>query len=88
MARKDIKEEIILRDKEILRAAMAERGMTQVKLAQRLGVLQNTISSSINRERMSLDGFKRILNAMGYAVAVIDKRSGDVCWVVDEDLQK
>lgn len=85
MARKDIKEEIILKDKEILRTAMSERGMTQVKLAERIGIGQNAVSATINRDRMSLDGFKRILNAMGYAVAVIDKQSGDVKWVVDSD---
>lgn len=85
MARKEIKEEIILKDKEILRTAMSERGMTQVKLAKRLGVLQNTISASVTRERISLALFNRLLNAMGYAVAVIDKQSGDVKWVVDSD---
>ena len=77
------KEDILMRDKDILKAAIASRGTSQVKLAALIGVRQNALSASINRERMSMDSFTRILNELGYAVAVIDKQSGDICWVVD-----
>ena len=76
-------EDILMRDKDILKAAIASRGTSQVKVAALIGIRQNALSASINRERMSMDSFTRILNELGYAVAVVDKQSGEVCWVVD-----
>jgi hypothetical protein len=35
-----------------------------------------------------LDLFSKYLNGMGYAVAVLDKSSGEVRWVVDPDEKK
>lgn len=78
-------QDIIMRDKDILKAAIAERGTSQVKLAKVIGIRQNALSASINRERMSMDSFTRILDELGYAVAVVDKRSGEVCWIVDSE---
>ena len=48
-------------------------------------MLQSSLSMNISREHISLDMFGRILNGMGYAVAVIDKDDGGVRWVVDTD---
>ena len=78
-----IKDEIIMNDKDILREAMAERGMTQVKLGEKLGMLQTAVSAGMKRDRISVEMFNRLLNGMGYAVAVIDKKDGHVRWVVD-----
>ena len=79
----DFEEEIVLSDKEILRAAVKERGTTQMELAERLGIRQNALSAKMTRERMSLGTFREVLNMMGYDVAVIDRDNGDVRWVVD-----
>ena len=76
-------EEIVLSDKAILRAALKERGTTQMELAERIGVRQNSLSAKMTRDRMSLDAFREVLNMMGYDVAVIDRDNGEVRWVVD-----
>ena len=82
---KKAKDDILMRDKDILKAAIAARGTSQVKVAKLIGIRQNALSASINRERMSMDSFNRILSELGYAVAVVDKHSGEVCWIVDGD---
>ena len=66
----------------ILKAAMKERGMMQVDLADRLGVLQSAVSGNVNRRRMSLEVFSTMLNAMEYDVAVVDRNTGEVVWKV------
>lgn len=80
-----VNEAEVLRDSMILRRAIEEKGITQTKLAARIGIKQNALSANICRDRMSLDNFKRILNALGYDVAVVDRESGDVRWIVDPD---
>ena len=82
---KKVKEEVLMNGKAIMREAMAERGVTQKELGARIGMLQTSISASLVRERVSLEMFSRLMNGMGYAVAVVDKQSGDVRWVVDEN---
>ena len=79
------KDDIILRDRDILKAAIEARGMSQVKLAKIIGIRQNALCASINRERMSMDSFIRILTELGYAVTVVDKQTGETCWVVDDE---
>ena len=68
---------------EIIKAALKERGMMQIDLADKLGVLQSSISGSINRKRVGLDVFCTILNAMDYDVAVVDRTTGEVMWKVE-----
>jgi len=69
-------------NKEILRAAMRERNMTQMKLADHLGMLQSSVSGNLNRPRMGLDVFIKILDAMDYDVVVVDRASREVMWQV------
>ena len=76
-------DEIVMNGREILRAAMKERGVTQSAVAEQLGEAQHGLSAKITRERMSLDTFRSVLNAVGYDVAVIDRENGEVRWVVD-----
>ena len=68
---------------DILRASMKERGITQVELADKLGILQSSLSGNINRRRMSLEVFREILDAMEYDVAVVDRRTGEIMWKVE-----
>lgn len=82
---KKVKEEVLLSGKEILKEAVKETGTTQKALGERLGMLQTAVSAGFARERISLDMFSRLLSGMGYAVAVIDKKDGNVRWVVDTD---
>lgn len=82
---KKVKEEIILNGKEILKEAAKESGTTQKELGERIGMSQTSVSAGLARERVSLEMFSRLLSGMGYAVAVIDKKDGNVRWVVDTD---
>ena len=79
------RDEVMMSGKDIIRTAIKGRGVKQRDLAEQLGMLQSSLSMSISREHISLDMFGRILNGMGYAVAVIDKDDGGVRWVVDTD---
>ena len=83
MARKVKEEEIlVLNEGDAIRSAMKERGMKQIELAEKLGMLQSGLSNSINRKHISVDVFKTILDAMGYDVAVVDRQTGEVKWKV------
>ena len=72
-----------LSDKVILRLAMKQRKATQVQLANRLGVKQSAMSGQMNRTRMSLGMFGRILGAMDYDVVIVDRNSGEPVWKLD-----
>ena len=72
-----------MEDKAILREAMAERSVSQKELGDRIGMGQTAVSANVRRDRMSLDMFSRLLNGMGYDVAVVDRESGEIRWVVD-----
>ena len=76
------KEAVVKEDVMILREAMKARGITQVVLADKLGVLQSSLSGSLNRKRSSMEVFCRLLNAMDYDVAVVDRETGEVVWKV------
>ena len=83
MARKVKEEEIlVLNEGDAIRSAMKERGMKQIELAEKLGMLQSGLSNSINRKHISVDVFKTILDAMGYDVAVVDRQTGEVKCIV------
>lgn len=79
----DIMDDIVLEDKDILRSAIRERNTTQKELGSKIGMSQTALSGNLTRDRMSLDNFKRMLNALDYDVAVIDRETGEVRWVVD-----
>lgn len=72
-----------LTDKEIMKEALAESGYTQKLLAEKLGMSQTGISGSMNRGRTSLPVFCKLLDVMGYDVAVVDRKDGTVRWIVD-----
>ena len=82
MAQKEKKEIQGMDSGMILKNAMKSRSMMQIDLADKLGVLQSSISGNINRKRMSLEVFNTMLNAMDYDVAVVDRETGEVMWKV------
>ena len=67
---------------KIMKEAMKERGMVQTKLAGQLGMSQHGLSENINRRRVGLEMFARILGAMGYDVTVTDRETGETKWAV------
>ena len=70
--------------REIMKEAMKERKLTQTKLAERIGMAQNGLSMGMNREKISLGMFRRILSGMDYEVAVIDRQTGEIKWTIGE----
>lgn len=67
-------------DRDIIKVARKARGMTQDVIAGRLGVKQNALSQGVNRSRMSLWMFSRVLNVLGYDVVVVDRDTGEPMW--------
>lgn len=70
-------------EKKIMREAMLKRGIKQSELAERLGMRQPSLSGNMNRTKIGLGVFTKILNVMGYDVAVVDRESGEALWTVD-----
>lgn len=73
----------ILNEQDVLRAAMLRRGTNQTKLADKMGMLRNGLSQNMSRKRISLEMFRRILDAMDYDVYVVDRKTNEVAWKVD-----
>ena len=67
-------------DRDIIRVARKERGTTQETIAGKLGIKQNALSQGVNRSRMSLWMFSRVLNALDYDIVVIDRETGEPMW--------
>lgn len=60
---------------QALRRARTDKGLTQIELADRLGVTRMTISRLENGETVSLETALRALAECGYAIAVAPKFS-------------
>ena len=72
-----------MNENKVMKASMKARCITQKELAEKLGTTQNNLSGNMNRVRTSMDVFKGVLNALDYDVAVIDRRTGEIVWVVE-----
>ena len=70
-------------ENDVIRAAMKARGLTQMALAKEIGMSQNNLSNIINRTRMSVVSVKELLDAMGYDLVVVDRKTGEQCWRID-----
>ena len=73
----------VLTENGILKAAIKERNTTQVAIAEKLGWLPSAVSQNINRNRMTIEKFKEILDAMEYDIYVVDRRTGKAMWTMD-----
>lgn len=72
----------VMSDNDILRAAMVSREVKQAELAERLGMKQPSLSGNMNRSRIGLDTFGKILKALDYDVVVTDRNTGETVWQV------
>lgn len=70
-------------ENDVIRAAMKARGLTQMALAKEIGMSQNNLSNIVNRTRMSVMSVKELLDAMGYDLVVVDRKTGKQCWRID-----
>ena len=68
---------------EILRMAKDSKGFRQTELAEKLGMAQASLSGNMNRSRIGLDVFAKLLDAMGYDVTIVDRESGKELWKVE-----
>lgn len=66
-----------INEREIIKIAMKERGVTQAKLAEMVGTTQNNLSACINRVRMSVDVFKEAMDMLEYDIIIVDRRTGE-----------
>lgn len=71
-------------EKAILKEAIASRGESQTRIAERLGITQGALSINMRRERMSLDVFRNILDVLEYDIIVVDRKNGRRKWQLSE----
>lgn len=72
-----------LKDSDVIRAAIIDKGTTQTALAEMLGYGgQSSVSSRLNGRSMSTERFVTMLAAMGYEVIVrkteVDEQTGEL----------
>lgn len=62
--------------RKIMRDALKESGILQTELAEKLHITQASISGNMNRTKIGMDVFVRMLEGMGYNV-VVGKKTAD-----------
>lgn len=67
----------------IMRNAMKARGVTQVGLAEKMGMLQSSLSTRMTRQRISLESFRDILDALDFDIVIVDRDTGEEIWKVE-----
>lgn len=74
-----------MKDKDIVRNAMAKSGYTQVDLQKALNLKsQSSISTYLKSDSMKVDTFVKLLSVMGYEVTVRAKAAPEKTeWVVE-----
>ena len=72
-----------LNEKVIVNLAKRERKLTQIAIAEKMGMKQNALSAYMLRKRMSLEGFGRIMKAMDYDIVIVDRNSGKPVWQLE-----
>lgn len=75
----------VFSDKTILRKAQRNRNVTQAVIADRIGMKLSALSGNMNRNRMSLVMFSRILSALDYDVVIQDRETGEVVYKLDTE---
>lgn len=69
-------------DKDILKMAQKSRHVTQDMIAEKLNVKRNALCQSMNRTRMSLGMFTKILDVLDYDVVVVNRETGEPEWQI------
>ena len=70
-------------DKMILKRAQKEREITQTELAEKMGTTQSALSGNMRRDRMSMDVFRDVLDALDYEIVIVDRKTGEPKWRVE-----
>ncbi len=67
-------------NKDILKLAQKSRHVTQDVIAEKLNVKRNALNQCMNRSRMSLDVFAKVLDALDYDVVIVNRETGEEKW--------
>ena len=67
-------------DKDILKLAQRSRRVTQDVIAEQMNVKRNALCQSMNRSRMSLGMFAKILDVLDYDVVIVNRETGEADW--------
>lgn len=67
-------------NRDIMKLAQKTRCVTQAELANKIGIRQSSMSGNLNRSRMSLDTFEKVLDALEYDIVVVDRNTGEPMW--------
>ena len=71
--------------KKVMKLAVKDSGVRQMELAERLNMAQASVSGNINRTKIGMDVFVKIVNAMGYAVMIGEKTENGFEEIVEVD---
>lgn len=55
---------------DVIRTAMQSTGTLQHELGNKLGIRQNSVSNTINRQNITLSKFITVMSVLGYDVIV------------------
>lgn len=75
-------------DREILKQAQKSRHVTQDVIAEKMDIKRASLCQSMNRSRMSLGMFAKILDVLGYDVIVADQETGEIAWKLEVEKQQ
>ena len=70
----------VLPERTIMKRAQKRRNVTQDVIADRIGIKRNSLCQNMNRTRMSLDTFAKVLDALEYDIIVTDRDTGEQMW--------
>lgn len=61
---------------ELIKTAIAKRGLNQKKVAEGIGLFQQQLSAQVRNRRLRADVFMKALDYMGYDLVVRDRKTG------------
>lgn len=60
--------------KDVVKKLIKDQGMTQVEFAEKIGLPnQGALSSMFSRKNITADTLLKVLNALGYTLAIVKK---------------
>lgn len=75
--------------KEVVRAAIMQREISQEELAKKLGYKhQSGISNALGSPYMRVATLQKILESLGYDIVVVDRGTGEILGAIEESQGK
>ena len=70
-------------DRDLLKLAQKSRQVTQETIANRMNIKRNALNQNMNRTRMSLDTFAKVLDVLDYDIVITDRDTGKAMWKLE-----